>query len=253
MKIDLSCDLGEAITPDELRSEAEIWPLVTSANIACGGHVGDESSMTRAVAEALRCRVQLGAHPSYPDRPNFGRASSSISPRDLVASLVEQLNLLRAIAAKQGGKLRHVKAHGALYNDAHHDRARATSIVDAVSAVDGSMELVCASGSQVEVVARERGVPLVLEAFADRRYRPDGTLQPRKEAGSLLETNDDAVTQALLLAREQRVIASDGTSVTIPFATLCLHGDMGGAVERIRAVRAALAAVGADLTCEARS
>ena len=224
--IDLSADLGEG-SP----GEDEIWPLIDSANVACGGHVGDEASMRDAVRLATKHGVKLGAHPSYPDREHFGRRSLEISPDALRESLVAQLNALRAF-----GTLRHVKPHGALYNEAHKSRALANIIVEAMRLVDPEMALVAPDHSQMAAAAREAGTPVIREAFADRLYEPDGSLVSRKEPGSTL-TIEEAAAQAALLASEGVVIARDGTRVPIKFDTICIHADMEGAVARLRAIR----------------
>jgi len=223
--IDLSADLGEGAP-----GEDEIWPLIDSANVACGGHVGDEASMRDAAARAREHGVKLGAHPSYPDRENFGRVSLSMPPAELRASLVAQLDALRAFAP-----LHHVKPHGALYNDAHKDRALAEVIIDAI----GDLAIVCSDSSQMAFAARAKGLRVIREAFADRRYEPDGSLMSRKLAGSLL-TVGEAAAQARLLAREGAVIARDGTRIAVPFDTICIHADMEHAVERLRAIRSVI-------------
>jgi 5-oxoprolinase (ATP-hydrolysing) subunit A len=228
--IDLSADLGEG-APDE----PEIWPLITSANVACGGHYGDVDSMTHAVNLARDLGVRVGAHPSYPDRANFGRKSMTTPPQALRASIVEQISALRDIA----GRLNHVKPHGALYNDAHKDRALAEIVIDAIRAVDPSLPIVCSDSSQMAVAARAAGTPVIREAFADRRYNADGSLVARSEPGSLLDVAE-AAAQAALLANESAVIARDGTRITIPFDTICIHADMEHAVERLRAIRESL-------------
>lgn len=224
--IDLSADLGEG-SP----GEDEIWPLITSANVACGGHVGDEDSMQHAATRAARHNVRLGAHPSYPDRANFGRVSMQISMDDLRASLVEQISALRAF-----GNVQHVKPHGALYNDAHKGRALADVIVDAVRLTDPAIALVAPDGSQMAVAAREAKTAVIREAFADRRYEPDGSLVSRRIPGSTL-TIDEAAEQAALLVSDGVVVARDGRRIPIAFDTICIHADMDGAVERLRAVR----------------
>ena len=227
---DLSADLGEG-SP----GEDEIWPLIDSANVACGGHTGDEASMREAVRLAGEHGVKLGAHPSYPDREHFGRRSIEIAPDALRDSLASQLDSLRAL-----GALRHVKPHGALYNDAHKNRALADVIVEAMKRVDPSLALVAPDHSQMAAAARAAGLRVIREAFADRRYEPDGSLVSRKEAGATL-TVAEAADQAVLLARDGVVIARDGSRVALDFDTLCVHADMEGALDRLRAIRARLA------------
>jgi 5-oxoprolinase (ATP-hydrolysing) subunit A len=226
--IDLSADLGEG-SP----GEDQIWPLITSANVACGGHTGDEHSMREAARRAREYGVRLGAHPSYPDRENFGRKSLSMSPEDLRASLIAQISALAVFAP-----VHHVKPHGALYNDAHKDRALATVII---SALHPTTAIVVPDHSQMAAAARDAGVRIIREAFADRRYEPDGSLTPRSIAGSTL-TVDESVAQVTLLVAESAVIARDGTRIAIAYDTICIHADMPDAVERLRAIRDQLGA-----------
>ena len=224
--IDISADMGEG-SP----GEDEIWPLITSANVACGGHTGDAESMAHAARRAREHGVRLGAHPSYPDRENFGRKSMSILPAALRASLVAQIRALQAIAP-----IEFVKPHGALYNDAHHDILRAAVIAEAMVDAGGQLAIVCPSASAMASAARANGIRVIREAFADRRYNPDGSLVSRGEAGALLDV-DEAAEQAALLATERAVIARDGSRVSIPHDTICIHADMERAVERLRAIR----------------
>lgn len=224
--IDLSADLGEGSPGEE-----EIWPLITSANVACGGHVGDDDSMALAARLAAEHDVTFGAHPSYPDREHFGRVSLQMPAEELRASLIAQITALGSFA-----HVNHVKPHGALYNDAHKDRALAEVIVDAIRAVDPAIALVASDRSAMAAAARDAGTPVIREAFADRRYEPDGSLTPRKIAGSTLSVSE-AAEQAALLAGEGVVVARDGSRVPVAFDTICIHADMEGAVERLRAVR----------------
>lgn len=228
--IDLSADLGEG-APDE----PAIWPLITSANVACGGHYGDVASMTHAVDRARELGTHIGAHPSYPDRENFGRKSMPMPRQALLATLIEQIEALRNIA----GTLHHVKPHGALYNDAHKDRALAEIVIEAIRDIDATLPIVCSDKSQMAAAARAAGTPVIREAFADRGYNTDGSLVSRAASGSLLGV-DEAAAQASMLANERAVIARDGTRISIPFDTICVHADMEHAVERLRAIRAAL-------------
>lgn len=229
--IDLSADLGEG-SPDE----ETVWTLVTSANVACGGHIGDDASMSYAVRRARELDVRLGAHPSYPDRENFGRTMLSMPSDDLHASLSAQIGALKDIASSQGVRLTHVKPHGALYNQAHHDAALAGVIVDAMRDVDPGLAFVCPASSQMAVAARLVGTAVIREAFADRRYEPNGALVARGTPGALL-TVDEAADQAALLASQGVVIARDGARIAVAFDTICIHSDMDGAVERLKAIR----------------
>lgn len=230
--IELSADLGEGAP-----GEAELWPLLDAANVACGGHTGDADSMGFAVRMAREHGVELGAHPSYPDREHFGRRSLPMSHGALRDTLAEQLASLAAIAAEEGVLLARVKPHGALYNDAHHDRLLSDVIIAALRDVDPLLSLVAPDHSQMAAAARAAGVRVIAEAFADRRYEPDGSLTPRSIAGSTLSV-DEAAAQAALLAKEGHVIARDGSRISVRFDTLCVHADMDGAVERLRAIRA---------------
>jgi len=229
--IDLSADVAEGAP-----GEDEIWPMISSANVACGGHIGDAQTMADAVRRAKRYKVTIGAHPSYPDRANFGRTSMAMAPPALRATLIEQIAALRDIADRERVPMRHVKPHGALYNDAHKDVVLAGVIIDAIRQVDPDLSIVCSATSQMATAARAARTPVIREAFADRRYNPDGSLVSRTIAGSLL-TVEEAAEQAALLAKERAVIARDGTRVPIAFDTICVHADMEHAVERLRAIR----------------
>jgi UPF0271 protein len=227
--IDISADLGEGSPGEE-----EIWPLITSANVACGGHTGDEASMGEAARLARQHGVRFGAHPSYPDRENFGRKHLDLTSEELRDSLIAQLTALSVFA-----KIEHVKPHGALYNEAHKTRVLAKVIVEAMLRVSPKLALVAPDRSEMSAAARAAGIAVIREAFADRRYEPDGSLTPRSVPGSTL-TVEEAAAQAALLAAEGIVIARDGTRVAIPFDTLCIHADMENAPQRLRAIRARL-------------
>jgi UPF0271 protein len=235
--IDLSADVAEGAPGEE-----EIWPMISSANVACGGHVGDELSMTEAVRLAKRTGVNIGAHPSYPDRANFGRKSMAMAPPALRATLIEQIAALRNIAAREKVPLRHVKPHGALYNDAHKDVVLAGVIIEAIRGVDRDLAIVCSDTSQMATAARAAGTRVIREAFADRRYNADGSLVTRSIAGSLL-TVEEAAEQAALLAKQRAVIARDGKRISVAYDTICIHADMEHAVDRLRAIRQRLGGI----------
>lgn len=234
--VELSCDLGEASTDEWRAVERELWNLIDAANVACGGHAGDEQSMRDAARIASERGIILGAHPSYPDRENFGRKSMAIDARELRRALIHQLSAFAKIAAAEGVAVQRIKAHGALYNDAHRDRALAEVLVDAAREVDESISIVAADTSQMALAARDRGMHVIREAFVDRRYMPDGALVSRKDADALLSI-DEAAEQAERLAKTRAVITRDGSTLPLEFDTLCIHADTPRAVERAKAIR----------------
>jgi UPF0271 protein len=237
--IDLNCDMGEGAGADE-----ELMPLVSSANVACGGHAGDEASMRATVQLARRHGVAVGAHPSYPDRAGFGRERLARTPDEVRADVVAQVRALLAICREQGVTLVHVKPHGALYNAAAGDAELARAIAEAVREVDPGLVVVCLAGSPMVGLVRGMGLSCAEEAFADRGYTALGTLVPRGRPGALLRDPAAVAERASRMARERRVLADDGTVVPVGADTLCLHGDTPGAAELARAVRKRLQADG---------
>jgi UPF0271 protein len=266
--IDLNCDMGEGMATD-----GAIFPFISSANIACGGHAGDANTMRRTIELALQYGVAIGAHPSYPDPVNFGRVDLlgvSVRPDDLTGLLFEQLHRLQSVCSEFGVRLRHVKPHGALYNRAAVDVAVSTLIVRAIAELDDSLFLYGLSGSVLCSVAETMGVAFVSEVFADRTYRPDGTLTPRSQPHALISDGGVAVVQVLRMVREGVVMAeagaggvpgdpagsdatghafvADGPRNLVPVAiraeTVCLHGDGAHAVEFAQLIHGALTAEG---------
>lgn len=220
MQIDLNADLGEGCGSDEA-----LLALISSANIACGWHAGDASTMLQTVQWALAKGVAIGAHPSYPDRENFGRTEMQRDPRDIYADVLYQVGALAAIVKAQGGRLAHVKAHGALYNQAARDRTQAQAIVDAVRDFDPRLTFFGLAGSVMIELAREAGLTVKQEVFADRGYNPDGSLVRRGTPGALLDDEEAVLSQTLSMVREGKVRAIDGQWVPIQADTVCLHGD----------------------------
>ncbi|MCO4892841.1 5-oxoprolinase subunit PxpA [Cupriavidus sp. WGtm5] len=239
MQIDLNADLGEGCGNDEA-----LLALISSANIACGWHAGDAATMVQTVQWALAHGVAIGAHPSYPDRENFGRTEMQRDPEHVYADVLYQIGALAAIVRAQGGVLHHVKPHGALYNQAVRDPALARAIVRAVRDFDADLVFFGLAGSQMIDVAKEAGLRVKQEVFADRGYNPDGTLVKRGTPGALHEDEEVALDQTLTMVREQRVRAIDGTWVPIQAETVCLHGDGAHALAFARRIRERLGAEG---------
>ena len=236
--IDLNSDLGEGAGHD-----AEIMPFITSANIACGGHAGDEATMRATVELALRRGVAIGAHPGYPDRANFGRIPVPMEPLALIEHVSGQVRALADIVKSAGGTLRHVKAHGAMYNQAERDATIARSIATGIfdDARGAALLVFAPPGSAMLEAATAMELRVAREGFVDRAYEPDGTLRSRKLPGSLHTDTRVAVAQALSFVREGGVRASDGSFLALEVDTLCLHGDTPGAPAIAEAVRAAFA------------
>lgn len=240
--IDLNADLGEGDAFDE-----ELLAIVSSCNVACGGHAGDAESMVATLRAAIANGVAVGAHPGYPDRDGFGRVSAYLAGDALYESLTEQVTGLADVAAPLGVRLSHVKPHGALYNDAVRDGSLADIIARVTAEVPGGPAFVGMAGSELEFAAKRHGLAFIAEAFVDRAYEPDGTLVPRKEPGAVHEDLNVATTQAVRLAENGEVTARNGEIVKIRADTLCIHGDTPGAAEKARAVRDVLESNGVEI------
>lgn len=244
LAIDLNADLGESYGPWLMGADAALLDLVSSANIACGLHAGDWDVMARTVALASAKGVALGAHPGLPDRQGFGRRELALCPDEAHNLVLYQLGALAGFARAAGAALAHVKPHGALYHMAARDRRLADAIAAAVRGFDPGLALVGPPGSALLDAGRDAGLAVWGEAFADRRYRADGTLLPRREPKALIRDVDEAVAQALSLVETGTVVAADGTRVAVAAQTLCLHGDSPEALVLARRLRAELAARG---------
>ena len=242
--VDLNSDLGESFGAWSMGDDAALLRVVSSANVACGFHAGDASTMLATCREAAANGVTIGAHVSYRDLAGFGRRAMDVPPGELRDEVLYQLAALTGLARVAGTAVRYVKPHGALYNRIVRDEAQANAVVDAVVAFDPSLALLGLAGSAVERAAGEAGLRFVREAFVDRGYRADGTLVPRAEPGSLLSDADAIAARAVRMVTEGRVTAADGTDIDVQVDSLCVHGDTPGAVAMARAVRKALAAAG---------
>ena len=247
-RIDLNCDMGEVPEAIADGTQEALLRSITSANVACGGHAGDERTMRTTIEQALRAGVAVGAHPGYPDRENFGRLELKMSGQAVAYSIYEQVRALAEVAAKCGTKLIHVKPHGALYNQAVKNREFAEAIAKGVAKFSRDLVLMGLAGSPMLEVFREAGFVVAAEAFADRRYEPDGTLRSRKFDDALIRNPEEAAWQALGIAERGVVIASDGSEVAVDAQTICIHGDTPGSVQIAVAVARTLREAGVTVS-----
>lgn len=246
-RIDLNCDMGEL--PEMLADGRQegLMQFISSANIACGGHAGDEEMMRATVEQALRHGVAIGAHPGYEDRDNFGRVPLTLIPDEIRDSVYRQVTALAALAEKCGARISHVKAHGALYNQAAQDPVIARAIAEGVRRWRQDVVLVGLAGSGMLGEFRAAGFRVAAEAFADRRYEKDGSLRARKSRGALLDKPEQAAEQALRIAEGRGVLTREREIVLVQAETICIHGDTPGAERIAEAVRRALDASGVEV------
>lgn len=246
--IDLNCDLGESFGAYTIGMDAQVIPYVTSANVACGFHAGDAVVMERTVALCKASGAAVGAHPGLPDLQGFGRRVMKISPAEAGAFVTYQVGALKAFCDAAGVPLHHVKPHGALYNMAGRDRELADAIARAVQSAAPGAVLLALSGSEMVRAAQAIGLPVASEVFADRGYRPDGSLVPRGTPGAMIEDEDEAIARVIRMVKEGKVKASDGTDIAIRADSVCVHGDGPKALAFVRKISAALKASGVELT-----
>lgn len=244
MRIDLNSDVGESFGQWRLGDDEAILGLVTSANVACGFHAGDPTTLRRCCDTAVREGVRVGAQVGYRDLAGFGRRFIDMDPAELADDVIYQIGALEAMARAAGTRVSYVKPHGALYNAVVHHEEQARAVVEAVTAYDATLPLLGLPGSVLLEHAEEAGLTVVREAFADRGYTPEGTLVPRREAGALLEDADEVAARVVRLVTDGVIVAVDGSEVPVRADSVCLHGDTPGAVGMARAVRAALERAG---------
>jgi UPF0271 protein len=242
LRVDLNCDLGEGGAHD-----AVLMPLITSANIACGGHAGDEATMRATIRLAREHGVAIGAHPGLADRANFGRVEQPLTPAEARALVLAQTERLQRLAEELGGMVTHVKPHGALYNMAARDAALAQAVAGAVYEADSRLTLVGLAGSRLTEAGQAAGLRVLHEVFADRTYQADGSLTPRSRADALITDGELVVGQVLRMVREGRVRATDGSEVEIRADTICLHGDGPNPVLFARELRRELESAGVEI------
>ena len=238
--IDLNCDMGESFGTYVLGYDEQAMPFVTSINVACGFHASDPDNMAKTLMLAKKHGIAVGAHPGFPDLVGFGRRPMALSPDEVKNTVMYQIGALDAFCRAEGMKMQHVKAHGALYNMAEKDLSIALSIAAAIKAVDPALYMLCLANSQMVVAAKQLGVPFVEEAFADRAYTDEGTLVSRKLAGAVIHDIEQVVSRVVRMVKDRSVISITGKVVPIQTQTVCVHGDTPGAVDMVKAIRAAL-------------
>jgi 5-oxoprolinase (ATP-hydrolysing) subunit A len=246
--MDLNSDLAEGFGIWRLGDDEALLDIVTSANVACGFHAGDPSTMRRVCARAVARGVAIGAQVAYRDLAGFGRRRIDYDLGELRDDVLYQIAALDGIAKVTGDRVRYVKPHGALYNVAAVDSGQASAVASAVQDYDPALPVLCQPGSALAAEAASAGLRVVAEGFADRGYRPDGRLVPRTSPGALVTDPAEVVERAVRMAVEGSVVAVDGTVVEFGVDSLCLHGDTPGAVTLARQVRAALLSAGVDLS-----
>lgn len=241
--IDLNSDVGESFGRWTLGNDAALFDYISSANIACGYHAGDPTIIRETARLAVERKVVIGAHPSYRDRAGFGRRFIEVPPIELTNDIVTQIGILQTLARAEGGEVRYVKPHGALYNAIVEHEAQAQAVIDAIRTVDAKLPLVVPPFSAVRRLAEAAGLRTVVEAFADRAYTPEGALVSRSQPGAVIE-DSAAVIERVLRIVDGYVIAADGSRVQLDAETVCLHGDTPGAVELSAEIAQALTAAG---------
>ena len=248
--IDINCDMGEweseaeaedqQPSPSSAESDLALMPFISSCSIACGGHIGDEYSMTITVRNALLNGLRVGAHPAYPDKGNFGRLSLDLPLADLTAALFSQISTLRVIVKQERGQLAFVKPHGALYNDMVKNGALADAVIDTIKRIDPNLPLMGLAGSDLDKRCAARNVSFIAEAFADRRYNDNGELTSRNIPGSVIEDPQAAADQILSLIKQESVTAITGKVIALKANTLCVHSDTRGALNHVKAINTLL-------------
>jgi UPF0271 protein len=250
--IDLNCDMGEAFGNYAMPNDEILLDYITSVSIACGFHAGDPNVMQNTVNAAIKKGVAIGAHPGLPDLQGFGRREMLITPKEAYQMTLYQVGALHAFVKAAGGRLNHVKPHGALYNMAAKDAALAKAIVDAVQDFDAGLILFTLAGSEMIVAAKNTGLACASEVFADRTYQDNGSLTPRSKSNALITNNQQSLAQVLMMVKDQQVISANQKIIPIKAETLCLHGDGAHAVEFAKTIHQTLLNEGITIKAPSR-
>jgi UPF0271 protein len=247
VQIDINCDMGESFGPWTMGADGEVMPNITSANVACGAHAGDPRIMRLTVQAARAHGVSVGAHPGFADLQGFGRREMQVDPPEIEDSLIAQIGALAAIARAEGVPVRHVKAHGALYNMAARDRALADAIARAISAFNPPLIMFGLPASAMIDAGLAAGLRVAAEGFADRSYEPDGSLTPRSRQGAVIHDPAVVVDRAVRMVRDGVVFTAAGKEIPLKVDTICVHGDTPGAAQLTKRIRAGLEAAGVQV------
>jgi UPF0271 protein len=246
-KVDLNSDLGESFGNYTIGMDDKIIPLVTSANVACGYHASDPVVMAKTIAMAKEAGIQVGAHPGFPDLMGFGRRNMAVSPAEAKAYTLYQLGALDAFLRANGMKMQHVKPHGALYNMAAKDYALAKGICEAIKEYDNSLIVLALYGGELVHAAKDLGLRVANEVFADRAYEEDGTLVNRRKEGAMITDEDEAITRVVRMIKEQKVTAITGKDIDIKADSVCVHGDGAKALAFVEKIRETLTKEGIEI------
>ena len=250
--IDLSCDMGEAFGNYPMPNDEALLNYISSASIACGFHAGDPNVMQNTVAAAIKKGVSIGAHPGLPDLQGFGRREMQISAKEAYQMVLYQIGALYGFVKAVGGRLNHVKAHGALYNMAARDTVLARAIVDAVHDFDPGLILFALAGSEMVIAAKKSGLAFASEVFADRTYQDDGSLTLRTQSNALITDEDQSLKQVLMMVNNQQVVSANQKVIPLKADTLCLHGDGLHAVEFAKTIHETLKNEGITIKAPSR-
>lgn len=236
-RVDLNCDLGESFGNYTLGMDEKVIPLITSANVACGFHASDPDVMAKTIKLAKKSGIQVGAHPGFPDLMGFGRRNMSVTPEEAKHYVLYQIGALDAFCRMNGIRLQHVKPHGALYNMAAKDYELAKGICEAIASYDRNLIVLALSGGELARAAKDMGLRVALEVFADRAYEEDGSLVNRRKEGAVITDEDIAIERVIRMVKEQKVTAITGKDIEIKADSICVHGDGEKALDFVKKIR----------------
>lgn len=246
-RVDLNSDLGESFGRYTLGNDDKIIPLITSANVACGYHASDPVVMDKTIAMAKEAGIRVGAHPGFPDLMGFGRRNMNVSKAEAKAYTMYQLGALDGFCRAHGMKMQHVKPHGAFYNMAAKDYELSKAICEAIKEFDDSLIVMALSGGELVRAAKDMGLRVALEVFADRAYEEDGTLVARTKEGAMITDEDEAIRRVIRMVKEQKVTAITGKDIDIKADSICVHGDGAKALAFVERIREAMASEGIEI------